>query len=312
MQALRLVTFPGIAFQGIFVLAFSHTRRHEVELSSTLYPHLKPPVALTIAGYDPSSGAGITADLQVFSAHGIFGISAITALTVQSTRGVLAVEPVSGTILRETLETLVSDLPPQGVKIGMLGSAEVVETVASFLSVSRRDDGVIPIIPLVLDPVLRSSSGAHLLAPEALEAFKERLLPLVDWITPNWSELALLTALPVTSMDEAKEAAAFLNAKHPVLNVIVTGGDQAQPADLFCALGRPPVELKGERVRTTSTHGTGCAFSTSFLSELILKKDPLDAARRAKTYVAEALRSAPGLGHGRGPMNLLWPLKVSR
>jgi hydroxymethylpyrimidine/phosphomethylpyrimidine kinase len=283
-----------------------------VEPSNTPYPPPKPPVALTIAGYDPSSGAGITADLQVFSAHSIFGISAITALTVQSTRGVAAVEPVSGDLLRKTLKTLVSDLPPQGVKIGMLGSAEVVEIIAEFLTESPRDQSGKSLIPIVLDTVLRSSSGADLLAPKAVEILRKKLLPLVDWITPNWSELALLSGTPVDSLAEAEHAAQLLQATYPFLNLIVTGGDQARPTDLFCPVKADFIRLDGERIETTSTHGTGCAFSTFFLSEMIYKKSPSEAARAAKSYVSEALRCAPGLGHGRGPMNLLWPLQQKR
>jgi hydroxymethylpyrimidine/phosphomethylpyrimidine kinase len=291
------------------VLGFSQPHRYEVKSSNTPIPPPRPPVALSIAGYDPSSGAGISADLLAFSAHRIFGTSAITALTVQSTRGVVAVEPVSGAILRQTLETLVSDLPPAGVKIGMLGHMEGVEAVADFLAPSLRDVHGKSLIPIVLDPVLRSSSGADLLAPEALESFKNRLLPLVDWITPNWSEMALLSGCNVTSLDEAEVAARSIQKLYPTLNLIVTGGDQDAPTDIFCPVGEPVVRLEGEHVETTSTHGTGCAFSTAFLANLILQKEPLEALRAAKLYVAEALRLAPGLGHGRGPMNLLWPLE---
>ena len=151
----------------------------------------KPKVVLTIAGFDPSSGAGITADLQVFAAHGLFGTAAITALTVQSTLGVSYVEAVSAKTLRATLDHLVADLPPAGIKIGMLGSAEAVRTVADFVRSLSDVDGSLK-VPVVLDPVLRSSSGAALLVPEALEALRAELLPLVSWITPNLQELIQL------------------------------------------------------------------------------------------------------------------------
>ncbi len=268
-----------------------------------------PPVGLTIAGYDPSSGAGMTADLLVFQAHGIFGTSAITALTVQSTLGVKAVETLSGALISETLKTLDFDLPAAGIKIGMLGGFDGITAVAGFLASLRAATSRNVHIPVVLDPVIRSSSGAPLLAAEALESLRQGLLPLVDWITPNWSELALLAAHRVESMSEARTAVDLLQTTYPSLNVLVTGGDQYPPTEIFCGSGGDVHLLPGERVETRSTHGTGCAFSTSFLSNLILQKPALDAAREAKTYVAEALSRAPGLGTGRGPLNLLWPLR---
>jgi hydroxymethylpyrimidine/phosphomethylpyrimidine kinase len=269
----------------------------------------KPPVALTIAGFDPSSGAGITADLQVFQAHGLFGTSAITAMTVQSTLGVQAVEVVSKGLIFETLKTLFFDLPPQGIKIGMLGGLQGVEAVSEFLSEMVLKGSGKPNIPIVLDPVIRASSGAELLTEDALNCLCDRLLPQVAWITPNWAELAILAGTEVASMAQAEAAARVLKARYPLLGLIVTGGDQAEPTDLFLSPEGEFEYLAGERVETRSTHGTGCAFSTGFLSNLILQKPALDAARRAKEYVVEAMRLAPGLGGGRGPLNLLWPLR---
>jgi hydroxymethylpyrimidine/phosphomethylpyrimidine kinase len=294
------------------MLGFSHADQRPLNSSSSPLPAVKPPLALTIAGYDPSSGAGITADLLVFQAHGIFATSAITALTVQSTLGVSAVEPVSAGLLRRTLEHLQIDLPPQGIKIGMLGSSEIVSTVAGYLQKVTLENGGNSHIPIVLDPVLRSSSGANLLAPEALQTLCDTLLPLVDWITPNWQELALLTGQSVTSIPEAEAAAASLAAIYPSLNQIVTGGDQATPTDLIRLADGTLHHLPGERIETTATHGTGCAFSTSFLSNLILEKTPLEAAKSAKRYVIEALRRSPQIGHGKGPLDLLWPFRESR
>ncbi|WP_255484135.1 bifunctional hydroxymethylpyrimidine kinase/phosphomethylpyrimidine kinase [Granulicella sp. 5B5] len=280
--------------------------------TSSPSPAAKPFVALAIAGYDPSSGAGITADLQAFHAHGLFATTAITALTVQSTLGVAAVEPVSGDLLRRTLEHLQNDLPPDGIKIGMLGSAEIVSTVAEFLrSIAPRTTSKPP-IPIVLDTVLISSSGTRLLAPQALQTLREDLLPLVGWATPNWHELALLSGQAVTSMPQGQSAATALMSTYPTLNLIVTGGDQDPPTDLLCLADGTLQTLYGEHIESRSTHGTGCAFSTAFLSNLIFKKTPLDAAKSAKHYVAEAIRRAPPIGHGKGPLNLLWPLHEIR
>ncbi len=265
------------------------------------------PVLLTIAGHDPSSGAGITADLQVFAAHGLFGTSVVTALTAQSTLGVASVLPVSRPFFLDALEHLHADLPPDGVKIGMLGSAEIVEEVAGYLHrITAKSQ-----IPIVLDPVLRSSSGTGLLDPEGFEALQTSLLPAVQWITPNWQELAALTASTVSSVAQAEASAHLLGERYPHLYVVVTGGDQPSPVDLLRLPSGEVHHLIGEHIPTTSTHGTGCAFSSALLSRIILGDTPQISVQNAKNYVAEALRSAPGLGHGKGPLNLLWPLKAT-
>ena len=262
-----------------------------------------PPVALTVAGFDPSSGAGVTADLAVFAAHGIFGTSVITAMTVQSTMGVAGVRATDPGWLLRSIEHLVADLPAAGVKIGMLGSDAIVRAIVSFLQ------QVPGSIPVVLDPVLRSSSGHELLEPQAVRRMQTELLPLVRWITPNWNELSVLSGLPVRSIDQVKEAADAIGRKHPRLHIVATGGDQEEPVDFLRVPGGAVQVFRGERVETASTHGTGCAFSAALLSRLILGDAPAVAVARAKGYVTEALRMAPAVGHGRGPLNLLWPLR---
>lgn len=271
------------------------------------------PVALTIAGFDPSSGAGITADLQVFAAHGLFGTSAITALTAQSTLGVAAVQPVDSGFLAKTLENLDADLPAHGIKIGMLGSEEGVRVVTAFLQ-DRARQGRRGLV--VLDPVLRSSSGQTLLPEAALKTLQSELLPLVDWITPNRAELATLTGHPSTSIGEARGAMDSLGRRYPHLCVVATGGDDpegqgAHPTavDLLRTPDGTVEEFSGPLIKTSSTHGTGCAFSSALLARLMLGESPRQAVAGAKAYVAEALRSAPGIGHGRGPLGLLWPLR---
>jgi hydroxymethylpyrimidine/phosphomethylpyrimidine kinase len=268
-------------------------------LGSSMSRRGKPAVALTIAGFDPSSGAGITADLQVFSAFGLFGTACITALTVQSTQGVAAVEPVSHHIAA-TLGHLDIDLPPAGIKIGMLGNVEAVLAVAAYLQERRGKK-----IPVVLDPVLFSSSGASLLGTDGLDALKRELLPLVDWITPNRDELAALSG------GNTDDALRELGRRQPHLHIVATGGDYAG-AEVVDSLLTPAGEIirfTGERVDTTSTHGTGCAFSSALLARLISGDAPAEAVSAAKAYVIEALRRAPGLGNGKGPLNLIWPLQ---
>lgn len=267
---------------------------------------------LTIAGFDPSSGAGVTADLMVFAAHGLFGTSNITALTVQSTLGVRAVYPVEGKVLDESLACLDDDLPPAGIKIGMLGSTAAVAAVCDYLERLRSRGSTIPV---VLDPVLRSSSGRELLEPGGVNLLRGSLLPLVDWITPNYAELGWLTGnSALASQDEVVRAAEGLQRELALLggrsiHVLATGGDQNPPNDLLVTAAGEQHWIDGEHIETTSTHGTGCALSSALLSRLVLGDDPVTASRNAKSYVAEALRSAVPIGHGRGPMNHLWSIR---
>ncbi|WP_260705252.1 bifunctional hydroxymethylpyrimidine kinase/phosphomethylpyrimidine kinase [Edaphobacter flagellatus] len=261
---------------------------------------------LTIAGFDPSSGAGITADLMVFATHRLFGTSAITSLTVQSTLGVRDSQPVSASLLRETLACLHEDLPPAGVKIGMLATEEIVEAVASYLERLKQESSQTPV---VLDPILRSSSGRELLSPAGLRCLRERLLPLADWATPNLAELSLLTGLHVADRNQLEPAARTLQASYPNLNVVATGGHLDQPDDLLLTCGGELHWIAGERIDSMATHGTGCAFSSALLSRLVLGDDHLTAVSAAKRYVAEAIRQSASIGHGHGPLNHLWPLR---
>jgi hydroxymethylpyrimidine/phosphomethylpyrimidine kinase len=262
--------------------------------------------ALSIAGYDPSSGAGVTSDLMVFAAHGLFGTSAISGLTVQSTLGVRSIQPLASETLRETLECLHSDLPPAGIKIGMLATVEIVEVVARYLETVRNVD---PQTAVVLDPVLRSSAGRELLTAEGLTRLRQLLLPLVDWVTPNLSELSLLTGKPVTDRDQVEPVAQSLQSDYPALTILATGGHLDQPDDLLLRPSEAPLWLRGERIETTSTHGTGCALSSALLSRLLLGDDACAAATASKHYVSEAIRRAVPIGHGHGPLNHLWPLR---
>lgn len=271
-------------------------------------------VALTVAGFDPSSGAGITADLQVFAAHGVYGVAAITALSVQSTMGVRATSPVSGALVRETLDCLAEDIDLAGVKIGMLGTADVVRQVAAFLRQAR-----IPRKRVVLDPVLRSSSGAALLDDDGGAAMRAELLPVVGWVTPNLDELAVLTgkpdreaipALARTLAELGREPAAGIG--HPGtgsdapattgLHVVVTGGHHDPPDDFLLTPAGEEFWFPGTHVETTSTHGTGCAFSSALLCRILAGDPPAEAVRGAKEFVRHALESAVPLGRGRGPV----------
>ena len=261
---------------------------------------------LTIAGFDPSSGAGVTADLMVFAAHGLFGTSCITGLTVQSTVGVQATTAVSAETVRATLNCLASDVPPVGIKIGMLATAENVRAVAEFLVAFRGEEERVPV---VLDPVLRSSSGRELLDAEGVTVMRESLLPLVDWVTPNLEELGVLTGRTVKRREDMDDAAVALQEMGWELNVVVTGGHLNPPDDLLVTAEGETVWMPGTQMVSRSTHGTGCAFSSALLSRLVLGDSARDAAARAKEYVAEAIRRGIPMGKGIGPVNHLWLIR---
>ncbi len=220
---------------------------------------------LTIAGFDPSSGAGVTADLMVFAAHGLFGTSCITGLTVQSTRGVRSVHPVSDTIVRETLECLHEDLPPSGIKIGMLSGQANLFRVCEYLENNHLiHSGQGPEFPIVvLDPVVRSTSGRELLDEGGLDILRERLLPLVDWVTPNLEELAFLSGRTVAQREDVPGACRALQTGTSAkpgsgrLGVLATGGHLHAPDDFLLTPAGEEFWLPGERVNTKSTHGTG-------------------------------------------------------
>jgi len=267
-----------------------------------------PPVALTIAGFDPGSGAGITADLKTFAAHRIYGVACISALTVQSTLGVRTVEPLPAILVRQTLECLAEDVSLSGIKIGMLGSSAVVCEVSSFLTAQS---ATIPRERIVLDPVLRSTSGTPLIDRDGVRVIREELLPRVGWITPNVDELALLAG-GSPDREEVPGAAARLQAiaarlGNDALNVVVTGGHLSRPDDFLLTASGAGNWLAGEKIITNATHGTGCAFSSALLCELISGRSPEEAVAAAKAYVTEALRSAYPIGKGKGPMNHLFP-----
>jgi hydroxymethylpyrimidine/phosphomethylpyrimidine kinase len=270
------------------------------------------PVALTIAGFDPGSGAGITADLKTFSAHRIYGVACISALTVQSTLGVRAVEPLSASLVRQTLDCLAEDVSLSGVKIGMLGSSAVAGEVTSFLTAQSGNPARERI---VLDPVLVSTSGTQLIDPNGIRIIREELLHRVGWITPNTHELAILIGEDSISRERIPAAAVRLRelaarSGNRELNVVVTGGHLGRPDDFLLAAAGDGIWLPGERIETNSTHGTGCAFSSALLCQLISGLGPSDAVAAAKAYVTEALRSAYPVGKGKGPMNHLFRLDL--
>jgi hydroxymethylpyrimidine/phosphomethylpyrimidine kinase len=278
----------------------------------------QPPVVLTIAGFDPSSGAGVTADIKTIAAHGCYGVACVSAMTVQSTSGVRRVDPIAPDLVTETLAELAADVEIAAVRIGMLGAAKVVKAVADFLqgsgggSAARGGRSRLPNV--VLDPVLKSSSGADLLDPAGTRALIERLIPLADVVTPNVDEAAVLTGLRVTELEEMKAAAARLHEMGAPA-VVVTGGHLEKATDLLSFITKRGVEhevFKAERQRSSSTHGTGCAFATAMACHLALDRGLAEAALLAKTYVTAAIAYGHSFGRGTAPIHHLYRMHQQR
>jgi hydroxymethylpyrimidine/phosphomethylpyrimidine kinase len=260
-----------------------------------------PPVVLTIAGFDPSSGAGVTADIKTIDAHGCYGIAAITAMTVQSTAGVRKVVPVDPGLLSDTLDELVSDMKISAVHIGMLGSGEIASRVAEFLEAAKLPN-------VVLDPILQSSSGANLLDEAGVKVLKERLLPLTDVITPNIHEATVLTGIPIASVDDMTLAARRLQ-EMGAKSVVVTGGHLEAAIDLLREKGQHSQTFRCNRVPSQNTHGTGCAFSTAIACHLARARSLSSAVLAAKSYVMAAIANAYPIGKGTGPLNHLYRMR---
>jgi hydroxymethylpyrimidine/phosphomethylpyrimidine kinase len=266
-----------------------------------------PPVVLTIAGFDPSSGAGVTADIKTIAAHECYGVSCITALTVQSTQGVRRVEPVEPALLRESMLELIADVQVAAVHLGMLGTGEAAGAVADFLVQARLPH-------VVLDPIVKSSSGANLLDGPGVRVLVERLIPMSEVITPNMAEAAALSEVSVTNLVEMREAAARLHAMG-AKNVVITGGDMEKATDLLSFTTGRGIEqevFKADRLKSDSTHGTGCAFATALACHLAHDRGLPEAVLLAKAYVSSAIANAHPLGRGNGPLHHLYRMNQQR
>lgn len=278
----------------------------------------KPPIVLTIAGFDPSSGAGVTADIKTIAAHACYGVSCITALTVQSTAGVRRVEPADPVLVTDTLEELAADVDVAAVHIGMLGSAKVAKAVADFLSSyspgRAGKPGKTTLTNIVLDPIFKSSSGADLLDAAGVRVLTERLIPLADVITPNVDEAAAITGLKVRDLEQMQAAAARLHEMGAAA-MVITGGHLEKATDLLSFTTKRGIEqevFKADRQRSNSTHGTGCAFATAMACHLALDRGLAEAALLAKTYVTAAISYGHPLGKGTGPVHHLYRMGQQR
>ncbi len=263
------------------------------------------PVVLSIAGFDPSSGAGVTADIKTAAAHKCYAVTCITALTVQTTEGVFAVEPVREEVVRDTLYELVRDMPPAAVHVGMLGCGAVADVVAEFLETVRPPN-------IVLDPLLRSTSGAALLDAHGERVLRERLLKIVDVVTPNVEEAAILCAEKTIKIERNREQieaemSHFARILHSLGSraVVITGGHLDETNDLLSTDDLYQEWFRAAKIQSRATHGTGCAFAMAIACNLSRGMVVREAVKEAKAYVRKAIESAETLGHGHGPMNHL-------
>ncbi len=255
-------------------------------------------VALTIAGSDSGGGAGIQADLKTFHRFGVFGTSAIAAVTAQNTIGVTQWEAVSVDLVRAQIEAVATDLSPAAVKTGMLGSAEIVAVVADAIARFK-------LLHFVLDPVMVATSGDLLIQRDAIDAIKSSLIPLADLVTPNADEAAVLTGFAVANIKSMRAAAESI-ARMGARAVLVKGGhvrDPSEPGVVDVLFDGEFTVIRHDRIETTSTHGTGCTLSAAITALLATGSSLRDATRRATDYVHEAMRTAPRLGRGHGPLN---------
>jgi hydroxymethylpyrimidine/phosphomethylpyrimidine kinase len=256
---------------------------------------MRIPVALTIAGSDSGGGAGIQADLKTFAALGVHGTSAITAITAQDTITVSEIFELPVALIRAQIDVVLRDLGVAATKTGMLSSSEIIEAVASAI----REHGL---SRLVVDPVMVAKGGARLLRDTAVDALRTQLLPLAAVLTPNLPEAEVLLGRRVQSINERRQAARDLVGLGARAVVVKGGHADGDVTDIFWD-GAQMVELRGTRVHTENTHGSGCAFSAAITAGLARDLDPLTAVREAKEFIGGAIENALEIGHGNGPVN---------
>tara|TARA_Y100000588_G_scaffold379929_2_gene462946 strand:- start:3980 stop:4762 length:783 start_codon:yes stop_codon:yes gene_type:complete len=252
------------------------------------------PVALSIAGSDPSGGAGLQADLKTFQAFDVYGLSVVTLLTTQNTTRDGMTEPVPQTLVEAQLDSVTADIPPHAAKTGALGTCATVELVTNW---AGRTD-----IPLVVDPVMVSTRGGQLLSVDARTILIQKLIPNALLVTPNLDEVREIIGTPVDDVEQMEKAARLI-AQSGCKGVLVKGGHlTGEPIDVLWWDGRIE-RFSGERVISGHTHGTGCTYSAAITAELAKGCSMVDAVGSAKLYVTDAIRNAPKLGQGAGPLN---------
>ena len=259
--------------------------------------------ALSIAGSDSSGGAGIQADIKTMSAHGVFAMTAVTALTAQNTTGVTDILEVTPAFLRAQLDAVFTDIFPDAVKIGMVSSAALICVIAQTL---RRYEAR----HIVVDPVMVATSGSRLLREDAVDALKQELLPLAQVVTPNIPEAEILSGMPIRSPEDMQAAARAISEQYRCAVLCKGGHDLNDANDLLWKDGAGHW-FRGTRIDNPNTHGTGCTLSSAIASNLACGMELEEAVRNAKAYISGALAAMLNLGKGRGSMNHLFDLKSS-
>ncbi len=255
------------------------------------------PRALTIAGSDSGGGAGIQADLKTFAALGVYGMSAITAITAQNTQGVRDAYDLPIALIEGQIDAVLEDIGADAAKTGMLSSPEIIEAVAGRVQKWQ--------LRLVVDPVMVAKGGTPLLRPEAVETLRAKLLPLAEVVTPNLPEAEVLIQQRIETTEDMRAAARAIHELGPQ-HVVVKGGHRIdEPVDVYFD-GMQFHELRAERIETPHTHGTGCTFSAAITALLARGWSVEEAVTRTKRYVTGAICNAPGLGHGHGPIDHFW------
>ena len=257
--------------------------------------------ALSIAGSDSSGGAGIQADIKTMSAHGVFAMTAVTALTAQNTTGVTDILEVTPAFLRAQLDAVFTDIFPDAVKIGMVSSAALIRVIAQTL---RRYEAR----HIVVDPVMVATSGSRLLREDAVDALKQELLPLAQVVTPNIPEAEILSGMPIRSPEDMQAAARAISEQYRCAVLCKGGHDLNDANDLLWKDGAGHW-FRGTRIDNPNTHGTGCTLSSAIASNLAKGLPLEEAVARAKDYISGALAAMLDLGRGRGPMNHLFDLR---
>jgi hydroxymethylpyrimidine/phosphomethylpyrimidine kinase len=268
----------------------------------TNHTHAAPPIVLTIAGFDPSCGAGIAADLKTFAAHNCYGVAAITALTIQSTQGVKGFHVTPSATLRAQIEALVEDVPIAAVKIGMLGNRANAHAVAETLEQAK-------LANVVLDPVVQSTTGnAELMDVAGLKFIRDELMKRVTLVTPNLQEAQQILGMEIPDV-AAMETAARMFVERGAHAALVKGGHLEKPVDVLFD-GAELVTLGGEKVRSENTHGSGCTLSSAIASQLAHGKPLREAVLLAKVYVTKAIEHSYAIGKGPGPLNHFFRTQV--